>query len=221
MAGTFRFALKGLAIAALAAGAIAGAWAAHRWLTSSPKFAVREIHVSPTAHVTAEALRARAGIELGTNLFSLDLDAIARDVQADPWIAHVEARRELPGAVAIDVVERQPACVLALGPLYLADAQGEAFKRATPDEAASLPVVTGIPRDGYIDDREPAQAMVRDALGALAIYRERADRPPIGELHVDFADGITLYTRDGVGIRIGRLDGFPAENSLAPSVPSA
>jgi hypothetical protein len=81
------------------------------------------------------------------------------------------------------------------------------FKRATPDEAAGLPVVTGIARDGYVDDRDASQAMVREALAALQAWRERP-RPTVGEVHVDAADGPTLYTvKDLVGVRIGAADG--------------
>ncbi len=199
---------KGTAAAGLAAAAMAGAVQGHRWLTHSPKFAVREVRVSPTVHVRADDVRARAAVEPGANLFTIDLDAVAREVQGDPWLERVSVRRELPATVMIEVRERVPACAVAFGALYLADAQGQAWKRATPDEAAGLPVVTGIPRDAYIDDREAAQALVREALEALAVWREHADRPAIGEVHVDAADGITLYTAaGGVGVRIGRPDG--------------
>ena len=57
--------------------------------------------------------------------------------------AHV--RRELPSALVHRLhVEREPTCVVALDALYLADDDGVLFKRATPEEAASLPVVTGV-----------------------------------------------------------------------------
>ncbi len=192
------------AAAALSTGAFFG-W---RFLTRSEKFAIREVRVDNVAHVSAESVRARAGLELGSNLFAADLDGAAREVQADPWIAQVKLRRELPSVVVIDVVEREPACVLAFGALYLADAHGEAWKRATPDEAAGLPVVTGIPRDGYVDDREASQAMVREALAALAVWREKPGRPSVGEVHVDAADGVTFYTaNDVVGVRVGPGDG--------------
>jgi len=200
-------ALGALAAAgAVAAGAIGG-W---RFVTRSRKFAVREVRVSPTTHARADELRARAGIAVGDNLFLADLDAATREILADPWIASARLHRELPDVVAVDVVEREPACVVAFGPLYLADARGEVFKRATPDEAASLPVVTGVPRDAYVDDREAAQAMVREALEALQAWRERP-RPPVGEVHVDAADGVTLFlVKDAVGVRIGVSDGTRA-----------
>ena len=188
---------------------VGGAWAGRRWLLHSPHFAVREIRISSTQHISAEALRARAGVERGDNLFLVDLGQVERDVAADPWVRRAKAHRELPGVLAIDVEERTPACVVALGPLYLADATGEVFKRASLDEAAGMSVVTGVPRDGYIDDREASQALIREALAALAVWREDKKRPAIGEAHIDSALGATLYTTEGgVGVRVGR--GEPA-----------
>jgi cell division protein FtsQ len=188
---------------------VGGAWAGRRWLLHSPHFAVREIRISSTHHISAEALRARSGVERGDNLFMVDLGQVERDVAADPWVRRAKAHRELPGVLAIDAEERTPACVVALGPLYLADPAGEVFKRASLDEAAGMPMVTGIPRDGYIDDREASQALIREALAVLEVWREDKKRPAIGEVHIDSALGATLYTaQGGVGIRVGR--GEPA-----------
>jgi cell division protein FtsQ len=201
-----RVALTSFLVVAVACGVAVGAVSAHRWLTRSPKFAIREVRVNATQHLTAEAIRARSGITLGTNLFSVSLgDAKAR-LAADPWVASVKVRRELPAFVTIELVERQAACVVALNHLYLADARGEVFKRASPDEATEFPVITGVPRDGYIDDRAASQALIREGLAAHALWRSK-DRPPVGEIHVDAASGVTLYLKaDGVALRIGRGD---------------
>ena len=42
-------------------------------------------------------------------------------------------------------------------------------------------------------------------VGATRIMRG-AGRPPLGEVHWDRSVGITLYTRDAVGVRLGRND---------------
>src|SRR5579883_2659477 len=106
----------------------AGLVALHRFFTRSHHFAIREVRFSPTAHVPVEALRARSGIAPGQNLFAIDLDAASQRIQADPWVASVRARRELPSVLAFDVKEREAACAVALGGLYLADGRGEVFK---------------------------------------------------------------------------------------------
>ncbi len=202
-------------LALIAAG---GAVGGYYYVTRSKHFAVRAIRFSPTSHVTAEALQARAGVALGTNLFRVDLGELARDVLQEPWIESAHARRELPSTIVVDVSERAAAAVVALGApaedagtpggaLYLADARGAVFKRASPDEAAALPVVTGIERDRYLAEPAEARAEVEGALALAAAWRSKPDRPAVGEVHVDRVQGATLYTiKGGVGVRVGRVD---------------
>ena len=195
-----------LIVLGVAAALVGAGWAARWYLMHARHFAVTAVRVSPTRHVAAAALIARAGVPLGINLFAVDRDAVARAVSQEPWVARVHVRRELPSTLVLDVVEREAACAVALGPLYLSDAKGDVFKRATPDEAAAVPVVTGVARDDYIDEPDKAHAAIRQALAAVAAWRARGDRPPLGEAHIDRMGGVTLYTDQGVGVRIGAVD---------------
>lgn len=198
--------LVGLVLLAATGGGAFGGW---KFVTTSHHFAVRALRfVTPSGklvHATEEQLDARAGLAMGTNLFALDLAELSREIAQEPWVQSARARRELPSTIAVDVVEREAACSVALGALYLADASGNPFKRANPDEAATLPVVTGISREEFLADGEGARARVRDALAVLAAWNEKA-RPPVGELHLDRLLGVTAYTRNGVSVRLGRRD---------------
>ncbi|HEY2746569.1 MAG TPA: FtsQ-type POTRA domain-containing protein [Polyangia bacterium] len=193
-------------VAAVGVALAGAAWAGRWYVTHSRHFAVRAVHVSPTLHVSAEALIARAQVPLGVNLFAIDRDEVARAVSQEPWVARAHVRRELPSTLVIDVVERQAACSVAFGALYLADAEGNVFKRATPDEAAGLPVVSGIDRDDFLAEPEAVRAELRQALTAIAAWRAKGTRPPLGEAHVDPIAGVTLYTERGVGVRLGVVD---------------
>jgi cell division protein FtsQ len=204
--------LKRIALMILVAGALGGAgYGAFRFVTTSKHFSVKQLRFSATRHVQSASLEARAGVALGTNLFALDLSEIAREVMAEPWVARAHARRELPNTVVVDVVEREAACVVSLGTLYLADAGGQVFKRATPEEAASLPVVTGLERDLYLGEPERTRARIREGLSLVEAWNRRAGRPQLGEIHLDAKRGVTLYTALGVGIRIGHVDPSLAE----------
>ncbi|HEX8952685.1 MAG TPA: cell division protein FtsQ/DivIB, partial [Polyangia bacterium] len=139
----------------------------------------------------------------------VDREAVARNVSQEPWVARAHVRRELPSTLVIDVVEREAACAVAFGSLYLADGDGNVFKRATPDEVAGLPVVTGIARDDYVSQPDHAREQLHQALRAIAGWRARADgsaRPALGEVHVDRIAGVTLYTDRGAGVRLGVVD---------------
>jgi cell division protein FtsQ len=206
--GLLRSALSvlGRLVAALATAAALAAmvYGGRYFLLHSPHFALRAVRISPTRHVAESALRRRVAVPLGQNLFSIDLSKVQKSLQAEPWLAAVRVRRELPAVLAIDVTEHEPAAVLALDALYLCDADGAVFKRATTAEYAGLPIVTGVGRTAYLMEPAWARKQVRAALTVMERYRKNPDRPPLGEAHVDRFAGVTLYTDQGVALRVGR-----------------
>jgi len=186
-----------------------GAWATHRFLTHSPRFAVTHIEVRGAPVLDADQIRGRLPFHEGANVFTVALGRAERLLDAQPWIAEAHLRRELPHTIVVDVRERIAAAVVDLDGLYLADAEGHVFKRAAIEhgEGAGLPVVTGLRRDAYAADPDAGAARVERALAALAAWRDAGDRPAVGEVHVD-RRGLTLYTYDdAIAIRLGDADG--------------
>ncbi len=199
------------ALAALAVlGAIGGtAWAGYRFVTTSPRFAIEEISVRGNHRLTADQVRAALPARVGDNVFSTNLDTVARELRTNPWIADVYVHRVLPHTLVIDVREHEPAAIADLGGLYLVDASGHPFKRAAidADDGAGLPIVTGLDRAAYLADREATAALVTHALAALATWRAEGQRPAIGEVHVDAHGALTLHTYDqATAIQLGALD---------------
>lgn len=188
----------------------------YRWLTHSPRFAIRDIVVTGNARVTSDEILRRGGVAVGQNVFTLSLKATEAKIVQDPYIAEAEVRRRLPDGVSIRVVERQPSALVVVngaGP-YLADAGGRVFKRAslTAGEGAGLPVVTGLDRKLFAAEPDLAAALVRRALEVAVAWRAK-DRPPLGEVHVG-KDGLTLYALAGaspVAVALGR----PADTAAA------
>jgi cell division protein FtsQ len=175
----------------------------------SPRFALREVTVSPTTRVSHDEVLALAQVEEGDRLLALDTDAIAARVAEHPWVAEARVSRQLPSALTIDVVERKAAAVAVLGALYLLDDSGRPFKRASASEAAGLPVITGLERSQYVDHRGPSEAAYREALAIIAAWnRPRVDRParpPLGEVNLSPRYGFTLYLLEGgAEVRLGR-----------------
>jgi len=193
-----------------------------RHVVASPRFALREIRADATLHVARDEILSLSGAELGDRLLAVDTDAVAARVATHPWVASVRVRRQLPSALAIDVVERRAVATALLGTLYLLDDAGRPFKRATLDEADGLPVITGISRDQYTLARVATEAAFREALGLLATYRADdqlaaarrvggapgpATRPALSEIHVDPRSGFSLVLYDGGGeVLLGQGD---------------
>jgi len=206
-------------VPALAAVAAVGAtctavWAGYRFLTHSPRFAVDEISVRGTHHLDPAAVRAMLPIHAGENIFSVSTDAVARAARANPWVASVDARRVLPHMIVVEIREHEAASVVAIGDaMYLADADGHAFKRAdlTGGDADGLPIVTGLDRATYLADPAAAAAQIRSAVAALTAWKS-ADRPAIGEVHVGAHGALTLHTYDpAIAVELGA----PAGPALA------
>jgi cell division protein FtsQ len=176
-----------------------------RHVIASPRFAVKEIRVAATTHVTADELQELAGVEIGDRLLTVDPDRVAAKLTTHPWIASARVRRELPSALSIDVTERRAVASALMGALYLLDENGRPFKRADFDEADGLPVITGVTREQYAGLRTVSEAVFREALTLLASYNEVAGRPKLSEVHVDPRAGFSLVLLDGAGqIRLGR-----------------
>jgi cell division septal protein FtsQ len=194
-------------VAFLAGAALAGRKVvAH--VIASPRFAVRDVEVGPSTRVSAEEIRALAGVQLGDRLLAVDPDAVAARLTTHPWILAARVRRELPSTLAIEVTERRAVASALLGALYLLDAEGRPFKRATFAEADGLPVITGVSRDQYAAVRTTSEAVFRQALDLYNSYSDgHPERPKLSEVHVDTRAGfsLVLFERSGE-IRLGRGD---------------
>lgn len=208
---------KPVAILALLGVVVYGGVLAHGFVVESPHFQVKRVHVTPTVHVTSEEVRRLAGIGPTTNIFSVSLGEVVRQVESHPWIARAVVRRRLPDAIHIQVTENVAAGAVLLkgeepekSSFYLISSEGAVFKRARLAELEDLPLITGLTRQEYRSSREESRLKLREALAVVRHYEARAGRPKLGEVHVDPVEGVTLYTASqAVQIRLGRGEYLP------------
>lgn len=103
----------------------------------SPVLDVDEVSVTGAQAVDAAAIVEATGVEIGSALLLVDLDAVQRSVEALPWVEEATVTRDLPGGLAIDVIERRPAAIVtAGGTSVLVDPDGHVLSAADP---ASFP----------------------------------------------------------------------------------
>ncbi len=196
----------------------ATAWFGYHWLTTSDRFAVEVIEVRGAERLSADRVRELSGVDIGDNVFLVDLGGVARSLESEPWISSATAKRELPHRIVVEITERTPAALVELGGLYLADADGLAFKRAAIErgEGQGLTVITGIAREDYLADETAAQAAIRAAHETAAEYERGQDRPALGEVHVDPRRGITLVTyATALSLRLGKTSDGALPQRLA------
>jgi cell division protein FtsQ len=179
-------AIVGIALVVGASGAVA--WVARRHVLHSSRFDLVAIEVTGNAQRPSATIVGESGLEMGTNVFSADLNAArARILAADPWVADATLARRLPSTIQIQITERHAAALVAMGDTFLATAQGEPFKKVDPEDSVDWPLVTGLRPEQFIDDREGALQTVRRAMDLAAEYERGAlaKRAPLEEVHVD------------------------------------
>jgi len=199
-------AFRTLAAAAVSAALSVGAWEAWRWATSSQAFAVREIRFSGLQHAREPDLLQRSGLKLGGNLFRTDLSRAARAMETHPWVASVRLERRLPGEVLASVVEHRPAALVQLGALYVLDDEGRLFKRAAPEDALDLPILTGVSRDAWGERKPELQLRLFGALHLLDTWQASGNPiAAVSEVRLDEDGGFTLFAHDGTAVQEVRL----------------
>jgi cell division protein FtsQ len=203
-----RRSLPGIAALCVLAALGSFLWLGHRFVTTSPRFAITEIRIEGTERLTADELRATIPVRVGDNVFTAKLDATVDALRAHPWIASVELRRILPHTLVVDVREHKAVAVAELGELYLVAPSGHVFKRAElgSGDGAGLPIITGIDRAAYRRDPAGTAKLFTGALAAVKQWETNDERPAIGEVHVDARGSLTLRTYDrSTAIELGQL----------------
>ncbi len=188
--------MKDIGGLALVVGTAVGvAYGAERYITQSPRFALAEIAVDGNHFRSQSDVLARAGITLGDNVFTIDLDAAQAKLESDPWIAEASLARRLPDGIILSVREREAAALVAIGTdTYLSTKSGELFKKLSPGDPCELPVITGVDPDIALSDREGVSRSIVRALDLASDYEHGAlgQKQPLEEIHLSPSGGITL-----------------------------
>jgi len=109
------------------AGAIYG-------LAATSAFGFERLEVNGTGLTTEEAIRASVGLEPGTNLVGLATEPIEARVRQLPSVRDAKVAVGLPDVLRVDVTERRPIVIWAVGDRRFAvDAGGLLFADVTTD----------------------------------------------------------------------------------------
>jgi len=206
--------LREIGRAVLLTGAIVFITAAiligYDWILRSPDLRIRETVVKGCQELTEKEILTLASVRSSANLLTINRDAIARRIRANPWVREVFVGREFPGRLVIVVRERKAVAILERDEgLYLVDGEGTPFKKLETGEESDLPVLTGCVRGGILDG-----ALVKKSLALLNDLAGIKDGPEIGkvsEIHGNETFGLSLFADTGLCLQLG-FDGY--ENKL-------
>jgi cell division protein FtsQ len=134
-------------------------------LGQTPLFDVDRIEIHDAGgQVTPSSIRWASGVHQGDALLTMDEHGAERAIEALPWVAEADVRREWPNTVRISVTERTPAAVLFSGPglpRAAVDAAGRVLQIGDP-LPPGLVTITGMP--ATLREGEQLPAVGRDAL---------------------------------------------------------
>ncbi len=162
---------------------------------TTPRFSVVDVRIEGTQRLLRQDVLAAAGLEKGTNLFALDVEATERRLLQSPWISKVRVTRRLPGTVRLEISEREAAAVALIeGTPFLVDRDGVPFKTLGRGDPSDLPLITGVTAHAFSKDRRAEQARVYEALVLLRDYERSSFARGLTaqEVHLESSGGAVL-----------------------------
>jgi len=107
-------------------------------------FKIKEVNFTGNQNVSTDRLKQASGIEAYSNLVTLPVGRIARDLETNSWVKHARVQRHLPHTVNIQIVERVPVAMLDYTTsAYLVGSDGLVIEKIAPDQHPELPRVYG------------------------------------------------------------------------------
>ncbi len=218
--------LRILLTAVCIASAIGIAWL----VVQSPLLAVDTVNVRGTTQESQAEVRAAADVHTGSALLFVDTGAVARRVEALPWVASAKVDRSLPNDLTITVVERAPVAWArqavpkgsprgTLGAIVIVDRSGRVLSTAAapPPGFPELLGVRRVPgRGGTIEPPAPAAALAQlpDALRAQTASLTLHDDQAVLKLAAVSGGAIPAAGE----VRLGDLEDVGAKGAAALAV---
>lgn len=147
------------------------------WVTTAAPFALADIEIRGTERLNPAAIESHLVPLLGQNLWRLDLGHVPTLLADERWIASIEAKKEPPNRLLLDIVERRPAAILTDGARRsFVDPEGVAI--ATAGAAAG---------DSGLIEIRMGRPGVPEALVELAVQRALAAVAELRQADADWA----------------------------------
>ena len=109
---------------------------------ASPLVGVSQLAVSGSAHLSAEEVRAASSIRVGEAMVLVDIESATARIKALPWVSRARVVRRWPRGVELNIIERTPLAVVAIGAQRWVLAEGGVVVAAATPADAQLVLVT-------------------------------------------------------------------------------
>ncbi len=214
----FFFTFRLLLIVGLVTGAyLGGKECLRRFLWENPDYFLAELRLNTDGALTHEQVRTTAGIEIGRNIFTVDLAAAREALDKLPQVERVTLQRVLPNRIDVNITERQPIAWVAekvddehpsvSENSFLVDSRGVAMRiKAKLPEYLSLPVIAGVSSENVVLGQ---RVRSYEMLAALDLIRLNKDNTRFHPRLLDISKGYCVIVSDQLHRKfIFRLDGI-------------
>lgn len=121
-----------------------GAYRGYEYLTTSERFAVREVTIRGLCRVDSlDVERLLAGVR-GENIFLLPVERCVQRFSAHPRVRSVAFKKVLPNRLLCHVQEREPVAVIYTDKFYEVDEEGMVLTSDKLTDYLDLPVISGL-----------------------------------------------------------------------------
>ena len=175
---------------------------AYGYLLSTPYFEIKEISVRGLKELTEQDVLTQAAMTPRQNLLSVNVDALAGRISANPWVKNIHVGRELPNRIVLAIKERNPvALVKQSNGLYLMDNEGNVFKKLDKNDEVDLPILTGVD----IKEKEKSRLLLSTLilLQTMSASNRYSYLGTIAEVNVKDVVGVSLLTDTGLYLKLG------------------
>jgi cell division protein FtsQ len=199
--------LRSLLIMGLTIDAALGLFFVYLFFLHMPYFNLQQIDVTGNRRLSRNEVLEASGIEVGDNLLTIDLNAVAAGLKRHAWIRSASVHRRFPGQLIVEIEERAPRAILAAERLYYVDDQAEFFARLLPGDSVNYPLFTGVTGRELKSDASEVRELLRLGLGLLEIL-ERAvpdsEAFTVSEVRLNIEEGLSIRTDSGRLIILGK-----------------
>lgn len=112
-------------------------------LLHSAFFNVHTIHVFGNERLDRSYILDEIPDIIGINIFAIDIEHVRTQLIGEPYIADVIVRRELPGTIHVEILERNPIAIIEdNGDRFLVSRDGMVLERAIDHELRGFPFIS-------------------------------------------------------------------------------
>ncbi len=145
-------------------------------------FNIKTITTSGNEKIPSEELISLSGIQLETNTFKISNSKVEKAIKENAYVESIKVKRKLPDKIELQIVERKPAYMLAVGNAYVyINTQG--YLLEVSKTALKLPIIVGTltpEEDIEVGNRLCAEDLQR--LSSVIQIMDSANNNNIGDL---------------------------------------